>query len=118
MAPNHSKIAAKDSKHKPKAKNIILPLVPTESSEDELTSENSIQFALLSTPTDNDSAKYKVTVRILKGGEDVRQALLWYTDTDRVLTGLKITDYPGARNILLTMLRGTPLTMFKSSLDQ
>ena len=118
MAPNHSKIAAKDSNDKPKSKNIILPLVPTESSEDELTSENSIQFTLLSTPTDNDSAKYKVTARILKGGEDVRQALLWYTDTDRVLTGLNITDYSGARNILLTMLRGTPLTMFKSSLDQ
>ena len=56
-------------------KKPILTLVPDEDLE-ELTKSNSREFSLLIDPTDNNSAKYKMNVRVLGGsGERVRTAL-------------------------------------------
>ena len=75
-----------------------------------------MQFSLRSTPADPDSPKYKVTVRVLKGGEQVRTMITWYQDANKVITGLNVTDYAGAVNLVSTMLTATPLSVFKHSL--
>ena len=71
MAPSYSKPSnGNGDKITKEVAKILLPLF-ADSSEDELGADNSVQFSLRSTPTENDSPKYKVTVHVLKGGEQV-----------------------------------------------
>ena len=73
MAPSHSKPVGQNG-NESKAKEVLLPLVPVPQ-DDELNGTNSVQFTLYSTPTDQTSPSYKVTCRILMGGEDIRTVL-------------------------------------------
>ena len=105
MAPSHSKPDNGGSRTHTNNKVVLLPLVPL--SEEKLTSDNSVQFQLLSTPTDPDSPKYKFSVRILNGSESVRAAIKWFHDTRKVITGLNITDYEPTVAMCKTMLTET-----------
>ena len=115
MAPSHSKLATKTGNDTKPTKEALLPLVPKKEDEG-LSSESSVQFALLSNPADTDSPKYKVTCRILQGDEDIRTMIRWCVDVDRVTAGLNIADYGPRIQIAETMMRGTPLTVFQVSL--
>ena len=116
MAPSYSKPSnGSGDKFTKEITKILLPLIP-DLSEDELTADNSVQFSLRSTPTDPNSPKYKVTVRVLKGGEQVRTMISWYQDANKVITGLHVTDYAGAVNLVTTMMTATPLSVFKNNL--
>ena len=57
-----------------------------------------------------------MTVRVLKGGEQVRTMIIWYQDANKVITGLNVTDYAGAVNLVTTMMTATPLSVFKNNL--
>ena len=116
MAPSYSKPSnGNGDKFTKEITKILLPLIP-DLSEDELTADNSVQFSLCSTPTDPNSPKYKVTVRVLKGGEQVRTMIIWYQDANKVITGLNVTGYAGAVNLVTTMMTATPLSVFKNNL--
>ena len=116
MAPSHSKTATKNgTDYKPK-KEAILPLVPSED-EKTLSSENSLQFMLLSNPANADSPKYKVYCRILRGDEDVRTMINWAQDVERVIHGLAVADYNPRIQLAETMMCGTPLTIFQVALQ-
>ena len=115
MAPSHSKIATKNGNDSKPTKEALLPLVPTKEDED-LPSGSSVQFLLRSDPADADSPKYKVACRVLQGDEDVRTMIRWCLDTDRVLNGLNVTTYGPRIQMVETMMRGTPLTIFQVSL--
>ena len=117
MAPGYSKLGdSNNDKVVKEADKALLPLLP-DSSEDELTSDNSVIFSLRSTPTAADSPKYKVTVRVLKGGEKIRTALGWYQDVGKVLKGLNISEYQGGVNLVTTMITGTPSSIFTRQLQ-
>ena len=115
MAPSHSKPDNGGSRTHTNNKVVLLPLVPL--SEEKLTSDNSVQFQLLSTPTDPDSPKYKFSVRILNGSESVRTAIKWFRDTRKVITGLNITDYEPTVAMCKTMLTETALTSFNAAIE-
>ena len=115
MAPGHSTLNH-DGRLKPHQSNkeVLLPLVPH--NEDELTSDNSVQFQLLSTPSDANSPKYKFTIRILRGGESIRILIQWYNDVQKVIEGLNVTTYAAMLSLSRTMLSATPLTSFNGSI--
>ena len=94
---------------------ILLPLVPTMDTE-ELSKTNSITFELRSIPTDADSAKYKVIVRILQGTEDLRTIITFRKDVAKVLAGLNLTTYATQVPILRSMMRSNPLASFNAAL--
>ena len=95
---------------------ILLPLVPTMDTE-ELSKTNSITFELRSIPTDADSAKYKVIVRILQGTEDLRTIITFRKEVAKVLAGLNLTTYATQVPILRSMMRSNPLTSFNAALE-
>ena len=84
--------------------------------EEEILSEHTLQFTLLSRPTDADSAKYKVQARILQGNETVRQLVMWRAQVQKVTHGLNITAYADAVPIVESMLSGTPQILFQGGL--
>ncbi len=91
-------------------KQVLLPLLPEE--KQELSMQNSISVMIRTSPTDNDSPKYKMSVRILCGHEAVRSVLLWRQDTVKVIRGLNITTALNKATMLESMMSGTPLTFF------
>jgi hypothetical protein len=95
----------------------LIPLVPT-SHVDELDKENSTSFSLRTNIRDADSPKYKVNCRILQGDEDLAAILRWVRTVERVLTGLGLTALAPRQNIIETMMRGTPLSLFRASLHE
>ena len=114
MAPGHSSLNH-DGRLKPHHSNkeVLLPLVPKDAHE-ELTSENTLQFQLLSAPTDVDSPKYKFNIRLLKGGESIRALIQWYQDVQKVMAGLNVTSYAGQLSMCRTMMGPTPLASFNA----
>ena len=115
MAPSPSKLNGNNDKDVKEAAKALLTLIP-DPSEDELTADNSVVFSLRSTPAEEASPKYKTSVRVLKGSEQVRPMLNWYQGVNKVLTGLNVTDYNGAINLASTMMKGTPHSVFKTQL--
>jgi hypothetical protein len=97
------------------SKTDYLPLVPDKDNE-ALTKDNSIGFSLKTNPTDANSTTYKVNVRILLGGESVRTMIRWMQDLNRVCQGLNATTIQEKCRIAETLLRDTPLTLFKASI--
>ena len=111
-----SAYAKKAPEQKPAAKTIIT-LVPEEQ-EDELRPEQTAQFSLFSQPADNNSAKYKTSVRILQGGEGIRTTVQWFQDAQKVCHGLNVTAYEASIPIVEALLTGTPLIMFQAGLQE
>ena len=63
-----------EGQHAAKSKP-ILPLVPE--MEDEIPKDDLLSFSLRTDPTDVDSQTYKKTIRLLRGGESVRETIKW-----------------------------------------
>ena len=97
------------------AKQPLLPLVADKTKE--YTKDNSASFELRSTPNDANSPRYKVYERILTGGESVRATLEWKNGVYRVVQGLNVTAIPNKVNMAMTLLRGTPLTLFETKVE-
>ena len=110
-----SAYAKKAPEQKPAAKTIIT-LVPEEQ-EDELRPEQTAQFSLFSQPADNTSAKYKTSVRVLQGGEEIRTIVQWLLDAQKVLHGLNVTAYAPSIPIVEALLSGMPLILFQAGLQ-
>ena len=94
----------------------ILSLVLTEGL-DELTKGNSHTYELLTDPTDTDSTKYKMNVRILYGGEEVRTILTWYAEVRTVIEGTGATTWAQGKRVAETMMKGNALSQFQHSID-
>ena len=55
-------------------KETLLPLIPKEAP---LNKENSVTIELRTNPADANSAKLKITMRVLRGDEDLRSMVQW-----------------------------------------
>ena len=73
---------------KPSSK-AILPLEPVK--DEEVASNQMITHTLRSTPGDENSPKYKVTINILQGDEGCRDLLGWHKKVLQILAGLDVT---------------------------
>lgn len=96
-------------------KKPLLTLVPITALE-ELSKENSTTFSLHTDVADNDSPTYKVNVRILQGDEELRALLRWKRTVLQIIEGLGINAVGAKMQVLETMMRGTPVTLFRSSM--
>ena len=94
---------------------IILPLID-DPEEDQLDKTNSVSYELRSSPANNDSPKYKVLVRVLKGGESPRASIKWRQDVDKVITGLNITTYTNKKAIAETLMNPATKATFGAAL--
>ena len=97
-------------------KSVILPLVPKP--ERDVPSEQKVTHTLRSTPADADSPKYKITIRVLIGDEDCREVLVWHRQALRVLNGLNVTTHSAAIPIVESLIRGTPLSLFREGVQE
>ena len=96
-------------------KQVLIPLVPPPS-EDDLNKDNSTSFSLRTDRANADSPSYKIHCRILQGGEDLAVILQWRRSVTRVLKGLGLTTLRPSINIVETMMRGTPLSLFRAAI--
>ena len=101
-----------NSKQKP-----LLPLV-SEINLEELSKENSASFSLHVDPTDNGTPTCKVTIRILQGNEDLNAHLRWVRTQRQITDGLDLNNATSRVNIVESMMRGTPVTLFRAKLRE
>ena len=118
MAPSHSKPATENGNKHHAFNEVLLSLVPDEIKPEDLNSTNSVSYQLRSTPSDDNSPKHKVTVRILPATPDTRTIIQWIQDVRRIITGLNIADYAPRVAMVKTLLRGTNAAMFDTQLNQ
>ena len=76
--------------NRPKVDKPPLPLIIEE--EEELHKGNSDGFKLCSNPTNGNSPKHKVQVRIIDGTESLHVLIDWYKDVVKISTGLNTGD--------------------------
>ena len=95
----------------------LLPLVPEEEDESSVKTKG---FSLSTDPSAAAGAnepKYKVTIRLLEGGESIRTYLKWFDQWAEIMVGLKLlTNYQGQVRISSTLLTGTASTLFNEAL--
>ena len=82
-----------------------------------LDKTNSVSFVLRTVPTDANSPTYKYLVRVLQGDESPRQILRWYTDVEKVCTGLNATTLEAKRPIQEACMRPGPLSNYHAALN-
>ena len=92
------------------SKKPLLPLVPED--DDPLTKSNSTVFELMTNPTSANSSKYKITVRVLQGGESVRSVIDWAFSVSKVLIGLNATNFESRHRLVQTMIKGNASAMY------
>ena len=107
-------IPRKSKEEKPVTKDVI-SLVPVE--DEEIPTERLRSFTLKSIPADADSDKYKVTVRVIYGDEDVRAIVNWYQEVQKVLTGLNATTWEAQYPLVKTMMAGNATAQFDMALE-
>ena len=98
----------------PKRRETFLTLVPE---EEKLTSTNSKVFEVRSTPTEKDSPKVKLTVRVLRGNETPRQLLNWRKSLDNIIVGLNLSQEKPIINIIGMTMADTAHTVYKEQID-
>ena len=95
----------------------LLPLVPEESIP--LTKSNSVELLLATNPTDMpNTPKFKMMQRILRGGEDVRQVLIWRRDTERIFYGMHLVHGHSQNKMVENLLTDTAKTLYESKLRE
>ena len=103
-----------DGKDKKSALNIsFVPLA-----EEELTKLNSQSHELRSVPSDPDSAKCKVTVRVIDGSEDVDAILKWRVEAEKVLVGFNLTAWTPMVSMIGTLVRGQAESIYREGLRE
>ena len=97
-------------------KKAILPLVPED--EHPLTKDNSVNLELRTVPTDNTSAKIKVSCRLLRGDEDLRSMIKWLDDVEtKILPGLNLTDGAPQAAMVSNLMEGSPKETFRDQVQ-
>lgn len=108
-------VPPKDGWETSKAKP-LLPLVPE--AEPELRKDQMVSLDLYSDPANRaTSPKYKFTMQLLEGTEDVRTLLTWVQNVNTVLTGMNITAAVNVRQMVDRLCRGTARTIFRQAWD-
>ena len=90
---------------------MILPLVPVEE-DSNLSKVDTCQFTLLSNPGTAGATTYKMTARILKGDESLRELIRWRAMVDKILNGLNLTTGPEQVPICETTVADMPKALF------
>jgi len=114
MAPSHSK--PDNGNGKKKSSNFIPPL--TLIPEIQYDSSKKHGFKLRTNPTDADSTKFSFDMYHLDGSETLREALQWYKDMEKVLTGLNVTDDAAKHSMTQQMLRDSALSAFNAGVNR
>ena len=78
-------------------KTLLLPL--ESQSEDSLDKYNSRQYELLSDPNDSTSHKYKISIRVLEYGCELRPMIKWKKGLFEMLTGTGSSTAAPVRNM-------------------
>ena len=121
MAPNQSKTAHDGDDGKVPRKTPPLSLVPVS----RLT-EETCTYKLLANPTAGlvaNAAKYSFTMPVLDGTDDVRAAIQFFRDINKVFAGLAMPGGAGAESVARSdlaerMLRGTALAAYQKGLRE
>ena len=104
------KVVVPKYNHHGSGKETLLPLIPKEAP---LNKENSVTIELRTNPADANSAKLKITMRVLRGDEDLRSMVQWYEDlTSKVMVGLNLTTGLAQRNMVRNLMEGHPRSLF------
>ena len=107
-------IPRKSKDEKPASKEVI-SLVPAE--DKEIPTERLHSFTLKSSPTDADSDKYKMMVRVIYGDEDVRAIVNWYQDVQKVLAGLNANTWEKQKPLVEATMAGNATPQFDIVLE-
>ena len=108
------KIAKLESNPNFRKEEAPLPLVPIEDEERNNDKSKTIAFKLRTNPTDANSTVYSYTTLILDGTCSTRDALKWYPDVTRVLTGLNITSAAAKHQMIKRMCRDSVETAYEN----
>ena len=113
IAKNYT-IPRKSKEEKPASKDVI-SLLPVE--DEEIPTDRLRLFTLKSNPTDADSDKYKMTVRVIYGDEDVRTIINCYQDLQKVLVGLNANTWAKQKPLVEDMMGGNATAQFQIVLE-
>ena len=80
----------------------------------QLDKTNSVTWELRTVPTDANSPKYKLQVRVLQGDEDPRQMVRWRLDVAKVITGLNISTIEAMQPVHEACMRTGPLASYNT----
>jgi len=98
-------------------KKALLPLVPED--EHPLTKDNSVNLELRTVPTDNTSAKIKVSCRLLRGDEDLRSMIKWLDDVEtKIFPGLNLQDGAPQAAMVSNLMEGSPKESFREKIQE
>ena len=104
--------------HDDKEKKSLLNLHFEPKPDEELTKLNSQSHELRSVPSDPDSAKCKVTVRVIDGSEDVDAILKWRVEAEKVLVGFNLTAWTPMVSMIGTLVRGQAESIYREGLRE
>ena len=110
------KIAPSAYKETPKPDKVaaLLPLVPVDEPEGAVKKT----FNLSTNPGVAGAQTYKVTIHVLEGTESLRTFLNWLDSWTEITIGLNIANnYASQERVALTLLNGTPQTLFSEALQ-
>ena len=94
----------------------LLPLVPEP--PEELRKDQMVSLELYSDPANKDtSPKYKFSMQIVEGTEDVRTLLNWVQNISIVLTGMDITTAVNTKQMVYQLCRSTARSIFQQTWD-
>lgn len=94
----------------------LLPLVPEP--PEELRKDQMVSLELYSDPANKaTSPKYKFSMQIVEGTEEVRTLLNWVQNISIVLTGMDITTAVNTRQMVYQLCRGTARSIFQQAWD-
>ena len=94
----------------------LLPLIPEPA--EELRKGQMVTLELYSDPsTKATSPKYKFSMQIVEGTEEVRILLNWVQNISIVLTGMDITSAINTKQMVYPLCRGTAWSIFQQSWD-
>ena len=85
--------------------------------EHQVTKDNSISFDLMVQPSTAGSAKFKQTVRVLRGSETTRQLVRWGKDVDKVFFGSGATTAEEQLALIKALMKETPWATFNAELQ-
>ena len=112
---SNMKIAQADSKHGSSAKRFIPPPIPLERPvKKSLKKDEYLTFKLRSTPSNDNSSVYEITVPFFRSGTP-EEFLIFLKNLNKVILGLNITDGPGKYALARRLLDGDILAAFNNA---
>ena len=103
------------SSNKKRYEEAVLPLVDEDTYEEDKT--KLAKFKLRTNPARADSSTYDFFMLKIDGSESVRKAIRFLADTEKVFTGLNITNVDIAMRMYRELLNGEAKSQFNGAVD-